>query len=250
MYQMGSCFIIYCHTHIPSGRRYVGQTKQSASQRWADHVRESNRESAGYFSRSIKKYGKDEFTQEILEKCGSQEEANEAEKKWIEFYQTNDPSRGFNLMIGGQHGETLYESVPDNHPWKITKLASDRLNEIKNSGKKVSFGEYVKLVRMSKGISIRGIARELQINATYISKVEREEMPPPAEDVITRLATVLELDKDDLMIMAGRIPSDILEAITEDKDKQREFVRLIRTLRHGPAEAIEQVTRHVKDGKW
>lgn len=114
----------------------------------------------------------------------------------------------------------------------------------------MSFGEYVKLVRMSKGISIRGIARELQINATYISKVEREEMPPPAEDVITRLATVLELDKDDLMIMAGRIPSDILEAITEDKDKQREFVRLIRTLRHGPAEAIEQVTRHVKDGKW
>jgi hypothetical protein len=30
-------FVIYCHTHIASGKRYVGQTRLGLMKRWANH---------------------------------------------------------------------------------------------------------------------------------------------------------------------------------------------------------------------
>lgn len=57
--------------------------------------------SRAHFAAAIRKYGKDAFTHEVLEKCTSLEVANLAEESWIEFFETRNPSKGFNLAKGG-----------------------------------------------------------------------------------------------------------------------------------------------------
>jgi group I intron endonuclease len=51
--------------------------------------------------KAIKKYGKRNFSWEILEHCASQDELNECEEKWIAFYNSFDRRCGYNLTTGG-----------------------------------------------------------------------------------------------------------------------------------------------------
>lgn len=96
---------IYCHTHISSGRKYVGLTVRAWQRRWSQHVTQSMKSSGGrsHFQNAIRLYGKSAFSHEVLETCDSLEDANAAENKWIEELGTRNPVKGFNLMIGGQH---------------------------------------------------------------------------------------------------------------------------------------------------
>ena len=43
-----------------------------------------------------------------------------------------------------------------------------------------------------------------------LSKVERDEFPPPAEDKVKAIAKIIECDADDLLARAGRVSSDIV----------------------------------------
>ncbi|OPZ38853.1 MAG: GIY-YIG catalytic domain protein [Synergistetes bacterium ADurb.BinA166] len=96
---------IYCHTHVESGRRYVGLTKKTWRQRWDQHVCRARhaKTSKNHWYNAIQKYGREAFSHEILETCHSLEVANLAEECWIEFLDTRDPEKGFNLMKGGAH---------------------------------------------------------------------------------------------------------------------------------------------------
>lgn len=99
---MGDRWTIYCHTHIDSGRCYVGLTKTTMLQRWNRHVYSASRSKGrSHFANAIKKYGKDAFSHRVLEVCDSLEAANAAEKRLIEELGTRDPLKGFNLMEGG-----------------------------------------------------------------------------------------------------------------------------------------------------
>jgi hypothetical protein len=97
---------IYCHTHIGSGRRYVGLTRLSMMRRWKGHVAKSQSlkphgKSRSHFANAIRQYGKDAFTHEVLETCSTIEEANQAEIKWIENYDSTNPEKGYNIKPGG-----------------------------------------------------------------------------------------------------------------------------------------------------
>jgi len=107
-------FTIYCHQHIESGRRYVGQTKKKMLQRWNQHVYTATRESKGWshFANAIRKYGKDAFSHEILEICYDLEFSNAAEKKWIAHFDTTNPEKGYNFKSGGDH-----RPHPVRNPW-------------------------------------------------------------------------------------------------------------------------------------
>jgi hypothetical protein len=55
-------FIIYCHTNKMSGKAYVGQTKRSMMQRWAQHVHDARTgHGCRALSAAIRKYGSDAF---------------------------------------------------------------------------------------------------------------------------------------------------------------------------------------------
>lgn len=96
---------IYCHTHIESGRRYVGLTVRSMERRWSQHVIQSRSTKNGrwHFPNAVRKYGPQAFSHGVLEVCETLEQANVREDYWIDFYDTRNPERGFNLAKGGQH---------------------------------------------------------------------------------------------------------------------------------------------------
>lgn len=75
------------------------------------------------------------------------------------------------------------------------------------------FGPLVRREREAKGIGLREMAHKIGVSPTYLSKVERGEVPPPVEGRIRVIARILERDPDELLALAGRVPSDIAAII-------------------------------------
>ena len=55
-----------------------------------------------------------------------------------------------------------------------------------------------------KEIGLREMAKKIGVSPTYLSKIERDEFPPPAEDKVRAIAKIIECDVDDLLARAGR----------------------------------------------
>jgi hypothetical protein len=87
-------------------------------ERWNRHVYDANKFRNGkplnmaHFPNAIRKYGKEAFAHEILEKCSTLELANRAEIRWIEHYKTRNPLFGFNLARGGSS-----KPIVGRNPW-------------------------------------------------------------------------------------------------------------------------------------
>jgi hypothetical protein len=94
-------FIIYCHTLIKDGRRYVGQTKTTLEQRWAWHVRDSRLRAPGCraLNDAIREHGSDAFSHDILAIVSTRTEAVQLEAEWIDRLDSLVP-KGFNLRSG------------------------------------------------------------------------------------------------------------------------------------------------------
>lgn len=86
------------------------------------------------------------------------------------------------------------------------------------------FGATLRELRKQAGLSQRELADKVRVNHTYLSKIESRAMPPPSKKLILRLAEVLNADKDELMILAGKIPSDIAQIL-----KNRVILQFLRS---------------------
>jgi transcriptional regulator with XRE-family HTH domain len=85
------------------------------------------------------------------------------------------------------------------------------------------------------------------IQPSYLSKVEREEVSPPSEDTLVRIAEDLNVDPDLLLAMAGKVSSDLQATI---RKRPLLFAQLIRELRDRPDHAVLRLVREVRDGQW
>jgi transcriptional regulator with XRE-family HTH domain len=83
------------------------------------------------------------------------------------------------------------------------------------SGKK--FGALLRREREAKEIGLREMAKMIGVSPTYLSKVERGDFPPPAEDRVKQIARVIDYDADALLALAGRISSDITETFSRPR---------------------------------
>src|SRR6201987_5120820 len=93
------------------------------------------------------------------------------------------------------------------------------------SGKE-RFGEFVRRQREAKGIGLREMAKMIGVSPTYLSKIERDEFDPPAEDKVRKIAEIIGCDADELLARAGRVSSDLSEII---KRRPVELAALLRT---------------------
>jgi len=114
------------------------------------------------------------------------------------------------------------------------------------------FGTHIRSLResrlkASKEYSVRKVAMKIGVEPAYLSKVEREVVPPPSEAKIIALAEVLGEDQDVLLAMAGKVSSDLLKII---KARPMLFAELIRRLKEEPDHAVLRVVREIKDGEW
>lgn len=95
--------------------------------------------------------------------------------------------------------------------------------------------------------SIRQVAQRIGIQPSYLSKVERGEVAPPSEETTRRIAAELDVDADLLLAMAGKVSSDLQDAI---RRRPQLFAELIRTVREAPDHAVLRLVREVRDGEW
>lgn len=115
-----------------------------------------------------------------------------------------------------------------------------------------AFGAYIRTRReelreSDREFSVRKVAARIGVEPSYLSKVERGEQPPPSEAKIIALAEVLDEDPDVLLAMAGKVSSDLQEAI---RRRPKLFAELIRQLRTAPDRAVLRIVREVRDGEW
>lgn len=101
------------------------------------------------------------------------------------------------------------------------------------------------MLELSPDFTIRKLAARMGIQPSYISKVERKEVPPPSEETITRLAEALQEDPDILLAMAGKVSSDLRQVIV---NRPKLFAGLIRQLKNKPDHVILRVVRDAQDG--
>jgi transcriptional regulator with XRE-family HTH domain len=67
--------------------------------------------------------------------------------------------------------------------------------------------------------SVRQLADRVGISATYLSQIERDQIPPPAEEVIQKLEIALKVPPGTFFRESERIPDSLLAAYKE-KTKQ------------------------------
>lgn len=76
---------------------------------------------------------------------------------------------------------------------------------------KEEFGSIIRIRRKLSGLSLRELARKVEISPTYLSKVERGDFDPPSSKVIVRLCLLLDIDRDRMLAMCGKVAPDVLE---------------------------------------
>jgi len=95
--------------------------------------------------------------------------------------------------------------------------------------------------------SLRQVAATVEITPSFLSKVERGDLPPPSEETIKKLAKVLGENPDVLLALAGKVSSDLREVIVKRPEL---FGQLIRQMKDAPEHAVLRIVREVRDGKW
>jgi transcriptional regulator with XRE-family HTH domain len=116
----------------------------------------------------------------------------------------------------------------------------------------VSFGEGIRqkreaLARRSGAFSLRQVAARCGVTPAYLSRVERNEVAPPSEEMLIKLASELEENSDVMLASAGKISSELKSAILA---RPQLFAELIRAIKDAPEHAVLKIVREVKDGNW
>ena len=96
------------------------------------------------------------------------------------------------------------------------------------------FPDRLRELRRAARLSQRALAEQVGVDFTYLSKIENGRVEPPSEGVLLRIAKELagQLGKDEteladeLITLAGKIPSDLAETLSRNP----EVVRLLRSV--------------------
>lgn len=102
-----------------------------------------------------------------------------------------------------------------------------------------SFGHTIRDARKRRGLSQKYLAERAGIDFTYLSKIENGRMAPPSEKAIRAMAAELATDPDELIRLAGKVPSDLAEFLVRDPNA----IRMLRSFQgdiHSQAEWAER----------
>lgn len=81
-----------------------------------------------------------------------------------------------------------------------------------------SFGKFLRSRRKQKNRTQRDVASEVGVNFTYLSKVENDApgFSTVSEGTLRKLAGALDVDPDEMITRAGKVPSDVKRILIDD----------------------------------
>jgi group I intron endonuclease len=93
---------IYKITNTANNKVYIGQTVQAnPKMRWYAHLAYARRGKKSYLYDSIRKYGKESFVWEIIDRAESVSELNAKEENWLNHYRNQGITVYNNREAGG-----------------------------------------------------------------------------------------------------------------------------------------------------
>lgn len=95
--------IVYRATNKVNEKVYIGQTTYTLEQRQQSHMHDVRRKRNYHFGNALIKYGLDGFAWEEIDAGFSALELNDMERYWIQFYDSTNDFRGYNLKAGGDN---------------------------------------------------------------------------------------------------------------------------------------------------
>lgn len=96
-------FAVYRATCLPTGKAYIGCTRQGLTTRRAEHHRAAREGKVSRFYTALRKYGNGAFTWEVLTTYDTQEAMFKGEREMIAKY--HSVTRGLNSTSGGHEGQ-------------------------------------------------------------------------------------------------------------------------------------------------
>jgi transcriptional regulator with XRE-family HTH domain len=109
----------------------------------------------------------------------------------------------------------------------------------------MKFGERIRQARKAKQYDLRTLAGIVGVHFTYLSKVENGRLDfgdYPSDGLILKLAKALDVDADELLLLAKRIPPDIRDRVIERPDAFRKLARLDDATLDWVLEAVDVTT--------
>lgn len=110
-----------------------------------------------------------------------------------------------------------------------------------------SFGTLIRGLRQAKGLTQRELASRLEIDFTYLSKLENDRGEPPGEETVRKIAEILNADPEELLARAGRVPAELRELAREDVEFAR-FLRQLPSMSSGDRERMYKDAEKRREG--
>ena len=145
--------IIYKITNKVNGKSYIGQTRYTIEFRWKQHQHKNDNT---YFHNAIHKYGIENFSIEILEKCNI-EDLHSREIFYIAKYDTF--KNGYNLTIGGDGNRKLLldDSYSEIKELYLSGFSSNKIATLYKVDK-------ASIVKILKSLDVKIRSNKLNIN--------------------------------------------------------------------------------------
>lgn len=105
-----------------------------------------------------------------------------------------------------------------------------------------TFGETIRSLRRKHDLTQRGLASELGIDFTYLSKLENDRGERPSEKLVREIARRLGVDPEELLALAGRVPAELGERAQSDLA----FARLLRRLPNMSEPELRKIYRQAE----
>lgn len=92
---------VYKITNKINNKVYIGITSKGLSARWKEHLYNAEHGCPFKLYNALRKYGKENFSIELIDFCNSWEELEEKEKYYISEYKSLQDEFGYNMTEGG-----------------------------------------------------------------------------------------------------------------------------------------------------
>jgi len=93
----------------------------------------------------------------------------------------------------------------------------------------MNFGETIKALRFQKRLSMRGLAKAVDVTPMHISNIEKG-FTKGSSELIAKIARALETDVDDLLHKADRVDPEVVEVIQKNPQAVPSFLRSAKNL--------------------
>lgn len=175
------CYKIYKFTNKINGKAYIGVTNREFEVRKCEHVSFSIKNPKFKFHRAIKKYGINNFKEEILiSGIITKLEANNLEIKFIKEYDTY--KNGYNMTQGGgnrgdfKHSDVSKEKMKKAHLGKKLSYEHKQKIGLTSKGRKLSLSHKLNLVKSRIGMK-HSVQTKIKISKILKNKLSYDKNP-------------------------------------------------------------------------